>query len=97
MLPGRPGRVLRPGSIAGGQGGGGLRDVGVARLKSTQFGGGLDGRVGGRPGRIRVALERKCQAQECEAVHPEDVVVGCLGLGGDFAKLCGGSGYIALI
>ena len=42
--------------IAGGQGRGSRRPVGEARYKPAKLGSGLDGRVGGGPGRSRFTL-----------------------------------------
>ena len=95
----RPGlaRVARRRSIAGGQGRAGQRRVALGRGNPTQLGGGLDGRVGGGPGRRRVTLVRQHDAVAREANHLEEPIVSCLGLGHQLAELCGGTDQITLI
>ncbi len=87
VLPGRLGRVQRCRSIAGGQGRGSQRRVGVARGLSAKLGGGLDGRVGGGPGRTRVTLPRQYDALAREAIRPPDLIVSCLSLNGHRAEI----------
>ena len=60
--PARLGRVLRRRSIAGGQGRYSQHVVGGDRFKPAQLGSGLDGRVGGGPGRRVVTLVRQRDA-----------------------------------
>ena len=96
MWPGRLGRVLRRRSIAGGQGRYSQRPVGDARFKPAQLGGGLDGRVGGGPGRSGVTLVRQRDALAREAIRPPDLIVSCLGLVGHRGELCYRSGQITL-
>jgi len=91
------GRVLQRRSIPGGQGRESQRRVAGARVDPTQFGGGLDGRVGGGPGPTRVTLKRQHDALVREASCLKDPIVSCLGLGHQLAELCGGSDQITLI
>ena len=56
----------------------------------------LEGRVGRGPGRGRVTLVCQCDALADEAGQPRDLIVSRLGLGGQLAELCDGSGQIAL-
>ena len=95
----RPGldRVPRRRSIAGGQGRDGQRRVALGRGNPTQLGGGLDGRVGGGPGRRRVTLVRQHDAVAREANRLKEPIVSCLGLGHQLAELCGGTDQITLI
>ena len=97
VWPGRLGRVLRRRSIAGGQGRDSQRAVGGARFKPAKLGSGLDGRVGGGPGRRGVTLVRQRDAPAHEAIHPPDLIVSCLGLVGHRGELCYRSGQITLI
>ena len=49
------------------------RPVGDARVKPAKLGGGLDGRVGGGPGRSRVTLVRQRDALAREAIRPQQI------------------------
>ena len=96
MSPGRLARVQRRRDIAGGQGRESQRRVRVARDNRTHLGGGLDGRVGGGPGRTRITLVRQHDAPDRETARLEESIVGGFGLGHQLGELCGGSGQIAL-
>ena len=60
--------------------------------QSAKLGGGLDGRVGGVPGRSRVTLVRQRGAVAREANRLKEPIVSCPGLGHQLAELCGGTG-----
>ena len=71
--------------------------VGGACLEPAKLGSGLDGRVGGGPGRSDVTLVRQHEAPAYDAIHPPDLIVSCLGLVGHRDELCDASGKITLI
>ncbi len=96
VWPGRLGRVQRRRGIAGGQGRCSQRPVGEARFEPAQLGSGLDGRVGGGPGRRGVTLVCQRGALARELVRREDLIVSCLGLVGHRGELCYRFGQITL-
>ncbi len=81
-------RVLRRRDIAGGQGRDSQHVVSGARFEPTKLDGGLDGLVGGGPGRRDVTLVREDDTPAHEAIHPPDLIVSCLGLVGHRGELC---------
>ena len=96
VLPGRRGRVPRRPNIAGGQGRVSQCEVTNARGEPAEFGRGPQAGVGRGAGRTRCTLPRQRGALVREAHRRRDPIVGGLGLGGHRAKLCDGSGQIAL-
>src|SRR5581483_4760129 len=84
-------------SIATGHGRETQRRVAVGCVSPANFGGTVDGRLGGGSGRGRLTLQRQHDALAPDALQLHDPIVSGSGVGQQIGDMCGGASEFALM